>query len=424
VREQSLPESAAVTRKLDRRQILAVFVIVCTYAAGAAAVLPILPFHIRAMGGSPLTLGIVIAAEAVGQFASAPALGQLSDRFGRKRILMMSQFIAAISLLILALAPNVAVILVARAMFGLTAGNITVTAAYVADHTDAGSRRQSMGVLMGGAGVGGIIGAGLSGLLSDTSLTAPILVSLGLVLLSIVVTVLQLDNRQSALQAEHEPQGEKAPFRAILTSPVIRILIVVMLCHFFAYGMYISQMPVFLGDTFIWNGHAFGAKELSYLIMADGGINVFAQIVLLGFLGRYLTERNLIVLIFVLISAGFVTAGLATTIPVLLLAVFCVSTGDALAKPTYMAALSTHVPSQRQGVVLGAAQSLVAIADIASPVLGGFILGYGLYSLWIGVAVAMAITGALAAATLLPGQGTVGRKGRPMRGTKTGKCEH
>lgn len=399
-----LPEGPLGPRTLDWRRILPVFVIVCTYAAGTAAVLPVLPFHIRAMGGSPLVLGIVIAAEAVGQFASGPALGQLSDRFGRKRILMASQIIAAASLLLLALAPSIAYILLARALFGLTAGNITVTAAYVADHTEAGSRRQAMGILMGGAGVGGIIGAGLSGLLSDTSLTAPIIAAFGLMLLSIIVTVSRLNDAQAAPRPDDQHLGEHTSVCSILASPAIRILIVVMLCHFFAYGMYISQMPVFLGDTFIWNGHAFGAKELSYLIMADGGINVFAQIFLLGWLGRYLSDRTLILVIFALISAGFLLAGIATTIPVLLLAVLCVSTGDALAKPTYMAALSTYVPLQRQGVVLGAAQSLGAVADIASPVLGGFILGYALYSVWIGFAVAMAITGALVTATRLPRQ--------------------
>lgn len=397
-----LPEAPLGARKLDWRRIVPVFVIVCTYAAGTAAVLPVLPFHIRAMGGSPLVLGIVIAAEAVGQFASGPALGQLSDRFGRKRVLMASQIIAAASLLLLALAPSIAVILLARALFGLTAGNIAVTAAYVADHTDAGSRRQAMGILMGGAGVGGIIGAGLSGLLSDTSLTAPILPAFGLVLVSIIVTVAGLDDEQVLACPDDQHLVEHTSFRSILASTAIRILIVVMLCHFFAYGMYISQVPVFLSDTFIWNDHAFGAKELSYLVMADGAINVFAQIFLLGWLGRYLSDRSLILVIFALIAVGFVTAGVATTIPVLLLAVFCVSTGDALAKPTYMAALSNHVPLQRQGAVLGAAQSLVGVADIASPVLGGFILGYALYGVWIGFAVATAITGALLAATRLP----------------------
>ena len=147
-----------------------------------------------------------------------------------------------------------------------------------------------------------------------------------------------------------------------------------------------------------------GTKELSYLIMTDGAVNVFAQLFLLGWLGKHLTERNLILLIFFLMSVGFLTAGLATTIPVLVLAVLFVSTGDALAKPTYLAALSIHVPSERQGVVLGAAQSLVAVMDIIAPVLGGFILGYSLYSVWIGLALTVAITGAVIAAARLPRQ--------------------
>lgn len=144
----------ASAKPLHWRIILPVFAIVCAHAAGTAAVLPVLPFHIRGMGGSPLVLGIVIAAEAVGQFASAPALGQLSDRLGRKRVLLISQLIAAGSLLLLAIAPSVAFILMARALFGLTAGNISVTAAYIADHTDIGNRRRAIGILMGGAGLG------------------------------------------------------------------------------------------------------------------------------------------------------------------------------------------------------------------------------------------------------------------------------
>ncbi len=393
------------SKPLNSRMILPVFAIVCANAAGAASVLPVLPFHIRAMGGTPLVLGIVIAAEAVGQFASAPALGQLSDRFGRKHVLLTSQCVAAVSLALLALAPSVAFVLVARALFGLTAGNISVTAAYIADHTDAANRRRAMGILMGGAGLGGIVGAGLSGILSDISLTMPVLAALGLVVASIVITSLRLDGVRPTNTAKEQSHGGNISFRAIIASPVVRALVIVMLCHFFAYGTYISQMPVFLAETFQWNGGVFGAKELSYLIMVDGAVNVVAQVFLLGWLGKHLTERNLILLIFLLICLGFLTAGIANTIPVLIIAVLCVSTGDALAKPTYLAALSIHVPSDRQGVVLGAAQSLLAVTDIIAPVLSGFILGYALYSLWIGIAVAVAVVGALIAATRLPRQG-------------------
>lgn len=389
-------------KTLDWRSLLPVFLIVSIYAAGMAAVLPVLPFYVREMGGSPLALGVVVATEAFCQFASAPLLGQLSDRFGRKRILLASQIIGAISLLLLVNAASVVFIVLARAIFGLTAGNLSAAMAYIADRSNVASRRQAIGILTGSVGLGGIIGAGLSGILSDTSLNAPIYTALGLTLVAFAVTFFALEEHSTVPLAEAEGQAETVPFRAMLNSTVIRVLIVVMLCHFLAYGMYVSQMPVFLAETFVWDGHAFTAKELSYLIMADGAINILVQLFLLGWLGRHFTERTLIQLIFALAVIGFVTAGLATTISTLLLAMACVSTGDALAKPTYLAALSVHVSAQRQGVVLGGAQSLVAIADIASPLLSGFILSHALYGVWIGVAVAIAMTGAVIAAARLP----------------------
>ncbi|ECU6487063.1 MFS transporter [Salmonella enterica] len=150
-------------------------------------------------------------------------------------------------------------------------------------------------------------------------------------------------------------------------------------------------------DTFIWNGLPFGPKALSYLLMADGVINIFVQLFLLGWVSQYFSERKLIILIFALLCTGFLTAGIATTIPVLIFAIVCISIADALAKPTYLAALSVHVSPARQGIVIGTAQALIAIADFISPVLGGLVLGYALYGVWIGIAIAVAIIGLVTA---------------------------
>lgn len=98
-----------------------------------------------------------------------------------------------------------------------------------------------------------------------------------------------------------------------------------------------------------------------------------------------------------LITQEFLTAGIATTIPVLVFAIVCISIADALAKPTYLAALSVHVSPARQGIVIGTAQALIAIADFISPVLGGFVLGYALYGVWIGIAISVAIIGLVTA---------------------------
>lgn len=159
---------------LNKRRILPVFLLVGLYAASTAAVMSVLPFYIREMGGSPLIIGIIIATEAFSQFCAAPLIGHLSDRVGRKRILIVTLAIAAISLLLLANAQCILFILLARTLFGISAGNLSAAAAYIADCTHVRNRRQAIGILTGCIGLGGIVGAGVSGWLSRISLSAPI----------------------------------------------------------------------------------------------------------------------------------------------------------------------------------------------------------------------------------------------------------
>ncbi|ECM8816410.1 MFS transporter [Salmonella enterica subsp. enterica serovar Enteritidis] len=294
---------------LNKRRILPVFLLVGLYAASTAAVMSVLPFYIREMGGSPLIIGIIIATEAFSQFCAAPLIGHLSDRVGRKRILIVTLAIAAISLLLLANAQCILFILLARTLFGISAGNLSAAAAYIADCTHVRNRRQAIGILTGCIGLGGIVGAGVSGWLSRISLSAPIYAAFILVLGSALVAIWGLKDPSTTSRTTDKIAAFSA--RAILKMPVLRVLIIVMLCHFFAYGMYSSQLPVFLSDTFIWNGLPFGPKALSYLLMADGVINIFVQLFLLGWVSQYFSERKLIILIFALLCTGFLTAGSA-----------------------------------------------------------------------------------------------------------------
>lgn len=391
--------------RLNWQVMLPVFIIVALDAASAGAVLPVLPFYLRELGATPLVLGIILGAEALSQFVAAPILGQLSDRFGRKNVLLASQSGALVSLTLLALANAVAFVLLARVLLGLTAANFSAAAAYAADNSSPTNRRQAIGVLSAGLGLGGIVGPGLSGYASDISLTAPIWLSLMLSVSSIIVTALWVKGanapRQTDGEAERDEIHERVSFRSIVSAPAIRVLIVVLLCHYFSYGLFSSQLAVFLGDTFTWNGHAFGPKELSYLLTADGIINIVVQLFLLKRISEHFTERNLVVLVFGVLSIGYIAAGFASDIPTLAFAVLCISTGVALARPTFMAALSVQAPEERQGIVMGTMQSLVAVTDIVSPVFAGFILGLGLYGTWVGAVVAISLTGAFIARTRL-----------------------
>lgn len=389
---------------LDWRRILPVLLIVSLDAASAAAILPILPFFLRELGATPLVLGLVLGAEALCQFVAAPWLGQMSDRFGRKRVLMASQAGALASLTLLLSAQSVAFVLLARVLLGLTAANFATAAAYAADTTDPRHRRQAIGVLSAGLGLGGIVGPAVAGALAGISLTAPIWAALALTSASLLCTACWVKGGGRPGDAQAGGDGPALSLLSLAATPVIRVLVAVILCHYLAYGLFSSQLPVFLSETFAWNGHAFGPRELSYILTADGAINILVQLLLLRWLGQRLGERGLIVLVLCGLSVGYVLAGLATGIPALALAVLCISTGVALARPTFLAALSVHVPQSRQGVVMGTAQALVAATDVVSPVLAGLILGQALYGLWLGVVVTIALGGALIALRHLPRQ--------------------
>ncbi|ESC37093.1 major facilitator superfamily transporter, partial [Salmonella enterica subsp. enterica serovar Agona str. SA-3] len=148
---------------LNKRRILPVFLLVGLYAASTAAVMSVLPFYIREMGGSPLIIGIIIATEAFSQFCAAPLIGHLSDRVGRKRILIVTLAIAAISLLLLANAQCILFILLARTLFGISAGNLSAAAAYIADCTHVRNRRQAIGILTGCIGLAVLSGQAFPG---------------------------------------------------------------------------------------------------------------------------------------------------------------------------------------------------------------------------------------------------------------------
>ncbi|MFW8645285.1 MFS transporter [Rhizobium beringeri] len=150
--------ASAASQRLDWRLMLPVFIVVSLDAASSGAILPILPFYLRTLGASPLVLGLVLAAEALSQFVAAPWLGQLSDRYGRKRVLLASQAGALISLLLLALANSVVFVLLARILLGLTAANFSAAAAYAADNSSPATRRQAIGILSAGLGLGGMLG--------------------------------------------------------------------------------------------------------------------------------------------------------------------------------------------------------------------------------------------------------------------------
>src|SRR5881296_1320397 len=173
---------------MKKSPLFSIFLIVLVDVLGLTIILPLLPFYAESLGATPVVVGMLVSAYAACQLIAGPPLGHLSDRVGRRPVLLVSQMGTCIGFLILAYAHTLWIVFLARIIDGLTAGNLTVAQAYIADVTDEKNRTKSFGLIGIAFGVGFLVGPGVSGLLSQFVTTIPIFVAAGLSLTSIFCT--------------------------------------------------------------------------------------------------------------------------------------------------------------------------------------------------------------------------------------------
>src|SRR5207244_1988253 len=168
--------------------LLSIFLIVLVDVLGLTIILPLLPFYAESMGATPATVGLLVSTYALCQLIAGPPLGHLSDRIGRRPVLLVSQVGTCIGFLILAYAHTLWLVFLARIIDGLTAGNLTVAQAYIADVTDVENRTKSFGLIGIAFGLGFLAGPGISGFLAQYGNTYPIFAAAGLSFTSIMCT--------------------------------------------------------------------------------------------------------------------------------------------------------------------------------------------------------------------------------------------
>src|SRR5207247_7772541 len=172
--------------------LLSIFLIVLVDVLGLTIILPLLPFYAESLGATPSTVGLLVSAYAICQLLAGPPLGQLSDRVGRRPVLLVSQMGTFVGFLILASARTLWVVFLARVIDGLTAGNLTVAQAYISDVTKPEDRAKSFGIIGIAFGLGFLIGPAVSGLLAKYDYRYPIFAAAALSATSILTTYLLL----------------------------------------------------------------------------------------------------------------------------------------------------------------------------------------------------------------------------------------
>ena len=365
--------------------LLPIFFIVAVDVLGLTLIIPFLPFYAESFGATPWVVGLLISCYAVCQLIAAPILGEWSDRYGRRRVLILSQIGTFIGFLILAQAKVLWVVFLSRMIDGATAGNLSVAQAYIADVTPQEKRAKAFGIIGVAFGLGFLIGPAISGVLAGYNYHYPIYFAALLSLTSICLTYFTLPEPDFHVRAKEVQKTSIfawSKYTQQFKRKNVGTILYLFLCFHMAFALFFSGFPLFLERRFFYHGVPFGPKEVGYLYAYSGLMGAIIQGGMIGKLVARFGEINIVVASFVLLTLGYVALGASYQLPLLLISGTLSAWGHGMVRPALTALLSRQVSSTEQGTVLGLSQSLNSILQIVAPVVGGFLIGHGYLTVW------------------------------------------
>lgn len=377
--------------------LLPIFLIVLVDIFAFTLVIPLLAIYAEHLGATPFEATLLVSIFAVCQLVSGPLLGRISDRVGRKPMLVVSQVGTFIGLLVMASAQSLWVLYLARVIDGATAGNLTLAQAYISDNTTPENRARSFGLIGIAFGLGFFLGPSVTGYLYQFGLRAPIYAAAGLSLTSILCTALLLPNQRIAAAdasapADAGPAGQRlglldwGSYTPFFSRPVLAGLLAQMFLFGFSFTTFTSGFALFAERTFRWNDHPFTPREIGYLFAYAGFLGIILQGGLIGRLVKRYGEPVLVAAGFTAMSLAYFLLGVIHDIGPLIVVATLASFGQGVLRPTLTSLITQNADRSEQGIVLGLNLSLMSIAQVVAPPLGGFLIGHGLLGEWAFVA--------------------------------------
>jgi DHA1 family tetracycline resistance protein-like MFS transporter len=354
----------------SRARVHFIFVTILLDAIGLGLLIPVMPDVLRRFNTDPAFVashyGWFLGVYAIMQFVASPVLGSLSDRYGRRGILLVSLLVAGVDYLFMAFAPTLTLLYLGRALSGLTGASQTVASSYMADISTDKDRGANFGMIGAAFGVGFILGPMLGGLVAGFSSKAPFLIAAVLNLLNFGWGLFVLPE---SLDAAHRRQVELKklnPFRSIariLKPSPISTLVLVFFILFLAGQVHPVNWTIYTEDKFGWT-----AQQVGYSLAFVGGCIAFSNAVLTRVLIPKLGEDRALHLGLWIYALGFVGFGLAPYgwVTMVVMVPFSVA---GIAMPALQSIVTKHVPKNEQGELQGSLVSLGALACVIAPIL-------------------------------------------------------
>jgi DHA1 family tetracycline resistance protein-like MFS transporter len=348
------------------KRLLPLFAVVVIDLLGFGIIIPLFPFMGVRLGLSPAEITLILAVYSFCQFVAAPAWGRLSDRFGRRPILMCGMLGAAGSYVLLAFADSPAWLIASRALGGLMAGNLSAAFAYASDVTDEENRARGMGFIGAAVGLGFTLGPAIGGQLSGegANLALPALVAAGMSFAAFLAVGLFLP--ESHVSPGHEREHGIAAWRSVLRRPVLAQLVLAGLLITTAHATLESIIALWALDRF-----AFGPREVGLLFLLIGGVLVIMQGGMVGRLTRRFGEVRVAMGGVLSYLLGLATLSLANDVALAVAGGFFCGVGAGAYTPSLASLVSKQADVTERGLVMGTYQSANSLARILGPAISG-----------------------------------------------------
>ncbi len=360
---------------MQRSPLVVLFFTVFLDLVGFGIVLPLLPNYARELGASPLEIGIIAGSYSVMQFFFAPIWGGISDRIGRRPVILISIATSVVSYFLFSQSHSLLLVFLSRVLAGIGSANVTVTQAYITDITDRQHRSKSLGILGAAFGLGFVLGPPVGGAIkTNLGIEAVGYVAAGLTLLDLILASLFLPESLKAKKLHAVFRFfSVSSFSKAFQEPAIARLLVVNFCFTFAFVNMQISAPL------LWKEHyAQTEQNIGFLFAFVGIISVIVQGGLIGRVTKRFGEREVLTGGSAVMMLGI---GLLPFVPELrffsfgLLVLALIALGNGFCTPTNAALVSLYASSSEQGETLGVLQSIGSLARITGPVSGSLLYG-------------------------------------------------
>lgn len=357
-----------------RRALVPVFVTVLLDLIGFGMILPLLPFYAQELDATPAQIGWLFASYSLAQLVFAPLLGRLSDRAGRRPVLLATIAGGIGAYVLFAASDSYLGLLIARTLAGVAAANYGIAQAYVADVTPAEERSRAMGMVVGAAfGLGFVLGPALGGLVAQLGhravpLTAAVLGAVNLA----IAAVLLRESLPAEVRGRRHGEGwlDLRSFGEAWRNAPVRGLFLLFFLVTFSFSMMETSFALFCQARF-----GLGVSETAWFFVFIGVVLVVVQGTLVGRLVRRFGERRLILIGILLMAAGLLLLPAAPSPALVLPAVSLLAIGSGVHGPSSLGLLSLLARGDAQGGTSGVYRSFGALARTLGPVAGPWLFG-------------------------------------------------